>query len=139
MRSLSKVVLAIGLLVSGSVLAPAAEAVTVRLKWLHQAQFAGFYVAKDKGYYDAVGVDVSIQPGGSDFPAIQMVAGGSEQFGVTGADQILIARSKGVPVVAIAVIYRENPCCSRSRSRASPRPPSSPARTSASRSAGARN
>jgi NitT/TauT family transport system substrate-binding protein len=38
-----------------------------------------------------------------------MVAGGSEQFGVTGADQILIARSKGVPVVAIAVIYRENP------------------------------
>jgi NitT/TauT family transport system substrate-binding protein len=109
MRSLSKVLLSIGLLMSGTVLAPAAEAVTVRLKWLHQAQFAGFYVAKDKGYYDAAGLDVSIQPGGSDFPAIQMVAGGSEQFGVTGADQILIARSKGVPVVAIAVIYRENP------------------------------
>ena len=87
----------------------AAEAVTVRLKWLNQAQFAGYYVAKDKGYYEKAGLDVSIQPGGSDFPAIQMVAGGSEQFGVTGADQILIARSKGVPVVAIAVIYRENP------------------------------
>src|SRR5712691_8740899 len=103
-----KLVVAAGLLMSGTVLAPAAEAVTVRLKWLHQAQFAGFYVAKDKGYYAAAGLDVSIQPGGSDFPAIQMVAGGSEQFGVTGADQILIARSKGVPVVAIAVIYREN-------------------------------
>src|ERR1700686_4785408 len=109
MRSLSKVLLAIGLLMSGSVLAPAADAVTVRLKWLHQAQFAGFYVAKDKGYYAAAGLDVSIQPGGSDFPAVQMVTGGSEQFGVTGADQILIARSKGVPVVALAVIYRRNP------------------------------
>jgi NitT/TauT family transport system substrate-binding protein len=109
MRSLNKLAVAFSLLISGTVLASAADAVTLRLKWLHQAQFAGFYVAKEKGYYDAAGLDVSIQPGGPDFPAIQMVAGGGEQFGVTGADQILIARSKGVPVVAIAVIYRENP------------------------------
>jgi NitT/TauT family transport system substrate-binding protein len=85
------------------------EAVTVRLKWLNQAQFAGFYVAKEKGYYKAEGLDVSIEPGGPDFPAVQMVAGGSEQFGVTGADQILVARDKGVPVVALAVLYRKNP------------------------------
>ena len=75
----------------------------LRLKWLNQAQFAGFYVAKEKGYYKAEGLDVNIQPGGPDFPAVQMVTGGNEQFGVTGADQILIARSKGVPVVALAV------------------------------------
>jgi ABC-type nitrate/sulfonate/bicarbonate transport system substrate-binding protein len=98
----------VGLLITAT-LAQAADSVTVRLKWLNQAQFAGYYVAKEKGYYENAGLDVSIQPGGSDFPAIQMIAGGSEQFGVTGADQILIARSKGVPVVAIAVIYRENP------------------------------
>ncbi|MGA7325121.1 MAG: ABC transporter substrate-binding protein [Rhodomicrobium sp.] len=85
------------------------EAVTVRLKWLNQAQFAGFYVAKEKGYYKAAGLDVTTEPGGPDFPAVQMVAGGSEQFGVTGADQILVARDKGVPVVALAVIYRKNP------------------------------
>jgi NitT/TauT family transport system substrate-binding protein len=85
------------------------EAVTLRLKWLNQAQFAGFYVAQEKGYYKAEGIDVNIQPGGPDFPSVQMVTGGNEQFGVTGADQILIARSKGVPVVAIAVIYRRNP------------------------------
>jgi NitT/TauT family transport system substrate-binding protein len=89
--------------------AHAADSVTVRLKWFNQAQFAGFYVAQDKGIYKAAGLDVNIQPGGPDFPAIQMVAGGNEQFGVTGADQILIARSKGVPVVALAVIYRRNP------------------------------
>jgi NitT/TauT family transport system substrate-binding protein len=112
MRSSINFLLAIGLgvgLVLPATLAPAAESVTVRLKWLNQAQFAGYYVAKEKGYYSAAGLDVAIQPGGSDFPAIQMVAGGNEQFGVTGADQILMARSKSVPVVALAVIYRESP------------------------------
>lgn len=89
--------------------AHAADSVTVRLKWYNQAQFAGFYVAQDKGFYKSAGLDVNIQPGGPDFPAVQMVAGGNEQFGVTGADQILIGRSKGVPVVALAVIYRRNP------------------------------
>ena len=109
MRLIIKVLLSIGLLLPATLPGKATDAVTLRLKWLNQAQFGGYYVAKDKGYYAAAGLDVSIQPGGSDFPAIQMVAGGSEQFGVTGADQILIARSKGVPVVAIAVIYRESP------------------------------
>jgi len=91
------------------VVAQAADSVSVRLKWFHQAQFAGFYVAKEKGFYDAVGLDVAVQPGGPDFPAIQMVAGGNEAFGVTSADQILVARSKGVPVVALAVLYRKSP------------------------------
>lgn len=91
------------------VTARAGDAVTVRLKWFNQAQFAGFYMAQEKGLYKAVGLDVNIQPGGPDFPAVQMVTGGNEQFGVTGADQILIARSKGVPVVALAVIYRRSP------------------------------
>jgi ABC-type nitrate/sulfonate/bicarbonate transport system substrate-binding protein len=89
--------------------AQAADPLTVRLKWFNQAQFAGFYVAKEKGFYQAAGLDVSVQPGGPDFPAIQMVAGGNEQFGVTSADQILVARSKGVPIVAVAVLYRKSP------------------------------
>src|SRR6202045_3453127 len=98
---------AIGALILGlCVVAQAADNVSVRLKWFHQAQFAGFYVAKEKGYYKSAGLNVDIQPGGPDFPAIQMVTGGSEQFGVTGADQILIARSNGVPGEAIAVLFR---------------------------------
>jgi NitT/TauT family transport system substrate-binding protein len=100
---------AIFLVLSSFFVAHAGEAVTVRLKWFNQAQFAGFYVAQQNGYYKAAGLDVNIQPGGPDFPAVQMVTGGSEQFGVTGADQILIARSKGVPIVALAVIFRRNP------------------------------
>jgi len=94
--------------------APADEAaelkkVVLRLKWVHQAQFAGFYAAVKKGFYEEAGLDVEIRPGGSDFPSVQMVASGSEQFGVTGADQILLAREKGVPVTAISTIYRETP------------------------------
>ena len=85
------------------------EKVEVRLKWVHQAQFAGFYVAQEKGYYSKNNLDVQLNPGGVDFPAINMVAGGKEQFGVAGADQILFAREKGIPIVAIATIYRKNP------------------------------
>ncbi|WP_151737635.1 ABC transporter substrate-binding protein ['Paenibacillus yunnanensis' Narsing Rao et al. 2020] len=83
--------------------------VVLRLKWIHQAQFAGFYTAVEKGFYKEAGLDVEIRPGGSDFPAVQMVASGSEEFGVTGADQIIIAREKGVKVKALSAIYRKTP------------------------------
>ncbi|GIQ70627.1 ABC transporter substrate-binding protein [Xylanibacillus composti] len=83
--------------------------VVLRLKWIHQAQFAGFYAAVEQGYYKEAGLDVEIRPGGADFPAVQMVASGSEDFGVTGADQILLGREKGVPVTALATIYRDTP------------------------------
>jgi hypothetical protein len=50
---------------------------------------------KKKATTNQRGLDVNIQPGGPDFPAVQMVTGGNEQFGVTGADQVLIARKQG--------------------------------------------
>ncbi|MCM3203707.1 ABC transporter substrate-binding protein [Paenibacillus illinoisensis] len=83
--------------------------VVLRLKWVHQAQFAGFYTAVEKGFYKEAGLDVEIRPGGADFPSVQMIASGAEQFGVTGADQILMAREKGVPVKALSAIYRKTP------------------------------
>lgn len=88
-----------------------ADKLTVRLKWLHQAQFAGFYAAKEKGFYRANNIDVILEPGGVDFPAVLTVSSGSDDFGVTGADQILLAREKGVPIVAVSVIYRTSPFC----------------------------
>ncbi|WP_139996484.1 ABC transporter substrate-binding protein [Paenibacillus paridis] len=83
--------------------------VVLRLKWVHQAQFAGFYTAVEKGFYKEAGLDVEIRPGGADFPSVQMIASGTEHFGVTGADQILMAREKGVPVTALSAIYRKTP------------------------------
>ena len=48
----------------------AADKLTLQLKWVTQAQFAGYYVAKDKGYYSAEGLDVTIKPGGPDIACL---------------------------------------------------------------------
>ena len=56
--------------------AMAADKVVLQLKWVTQAQFAGYYVAKDKGFYEAEGLDVEIKPGGPDIAPPQVIAGG---------------------------------------------------------------
>jgi ABC-type nitrate/sulfonate/bicarbonate transport system substrate-binding protein len=106
---LSSILIIISILSCGRKADQTRENVILRLKWLHQAQFAGFYAADQKGFFKESKIDVRLNQGGIDFPAIQMVSGGSEQFGVTGADQIILAREKGSPVVAISVIYRKSP------------------------------
>lgn len=83
--------------------------VTLRLKWLHQSQFAGYYAAEQEGFYKEEGINVRVVPGGAETPSIQIVAGGSEQFGVSGMSQLIEARAKGIPVVALATTYRKNP------------------------------
>lgn len=85
------------------------EKVSIRLCWLHQSQFAGFYFADKAGFYKNEELNVTFNPGGVDFPAIQSVIGGSDQFGIATAQQIILAREKSVPVVAIAMIFRKNP------------------------------
>lgn len=85
------------------------QKLSIRLKWLNQAQFAGYYYADKAGYYKDAGLDMTLHAGGLDFPSVQMVAGGSDNFGIIGADQILLAREKGIPVVAVAVIYQQTP------------------------------
>lgn len=82
---------------------------SLRLKWINQAQFAGFYVANSKDLYDKEGIKINIHPGGPEISPLQMVITGVDQFGITGADQLIIARSKGIPVVALAVIYKKSP------------------------------
>ena len=86
-------------------------AVSVRLKWYHQAQFAGLYAAGDRGFYRDSGLDVTLREGGRDANAVTMVASGSDTFGVWGADQVLIARSRGIPIMAVGVIFQESPVC----------------------------
>lgn len=101
------------ILVSKDVLSPISDhnltPVTVRLKWLHQTQFAGHYVADQKGFYADEGISVDLKPFDYENFPIDDVVSGNADFGVAGADEILIARSKGKPVVALAVIYQRNP------------------------------
>ncbi len=86
-----------------------ASKVSLRLKWLDQAQFAGYYLAKSRDLYRNGGLEVTINPGGPEIAPVQMVVSNVDQFGITGADQILLAREKGIPVVALAVIYKNTP------------------------------
>ena len=70
----AKSLLALALAAAGFA-AQAADKVTVQLKWVPQAQFAGYYVAQSKGYYKEAGLDVTIKPGGPDIGPAQVIAG----------------------------------------------------------------
>jgi NitT/TauT family transport system substrate-binding protein len=83
--------------------------ITVQLKWLHQAQFAGFYAADQNGYYAAEGLKVGFLEGGPTADLEKPVLDGAAHFGVTDAEKIIAARTEGKPLCAIAVIYRRNP------------------------------
>jgi NitT/TauT family transport system substrate-binding protein len=83
----------------------AMDKVTLQLKWVTQAQFAGYYAAKAKGFYAAEKLDVSIRPGGPDLVPEQVVAGGGAQFGIDWLPSLLSARDQGAPLTNIAQVF----------------------------------
>ncbi len=91
-----------GAMMFGGFAAQAADDVTLQLKWVTQAQFAGYYVALDKGFYEEEGLDVTINPGGPDIAPVQVLAGGGADVILDWMPSALAARENGVPVVNIA-------------------------------------
>jgi NitT/TauT family transport system substrate-binding protein len=83
----------------------AATKVTLQLKWVTQAQFAGYYAAAAKGYYKQAGLDVRIKVGGPDIIPEQAVAGGGAEFGIDWLPSLLSARDKGTKLVNIAQVF----------------------------------
>src|ERR671937_926984 len=81
------------------------DKVTVQLKWVTQAQFAGYYAAKAKGYYDQLGLDVTIRPGGPDIVPEQVVLGGQAEFGLNWLDNTLATRDQGGDIINIAQVF----------------------------------
>ncbi len=79
--------------------------VTLQLKWVPQAQFAGYYAALDLGYYKAAGLDVTIKPGGPQITPEQVVASGGAQFGLDWLPSLLAFRDKGTQLVNIAQVF----------------------------------
>ena len=88
--------------------AAAADEVTLQLKWVTQAQFAGYYVAADKGFYDEEGLDVTIKAGGPDIAPTQVIAGGGADVVVEWMPAALAAREKGLPLVNIAQPFKSS-------------------------------
>ncbi|AQS47700.1 MULTISPECIES: ABC transporter substrate-binding protein [Thioclava] len=84
------------------------EDVTLQLKWVTQAQFAGYYVAQDKGFYDDAGLNVTIKPGGPDIGPEQVIAGGGADVIVDWMPAALAAREKGLPLVNIAQPFKKS-------------------------------
>ncbi|HEY0213709.1 MAG TPA: ABC transporter substrate-binding protein [Paenirhodobacter sp.] len=85
-----------------------AEEVKLQLKWVTQAQFAGYYVAKEKGFYKDEGLDVDIMPGGPDIAPTQVMAGGGADVTVDWLPSALAAREKGLPLVNIAQPFKKS-------------------------------
>jgi len=82
--------------------------VTLQLKWVTQAQFAGYYEAKAKGFYAQQGLDVTIKAGGPNIIPEQVVAGGQAQFGIDWLSSLMTSRDKGVDLVSIGQVFNKS-------------------------------
>lgn len=82
--------------------------VTVQLKWFHQFQFAGYYAAIERGFFREAGLDVTLIEGGPHINPTREVFDGNADFGI-GTSGLLVTRSHGIPVVAVAAIFQHSP------------------------------
>jgi NitT/TauT family transport system substrate-binding protein len=99
----------LGLLLAG-LPAAAQEKASVRLKWLPQAQFAGIYMAKEKGFYLAEGIDMTVNAGGPNISAEALVAAGTDQFAQGGGvDSQVTSRAKNLPIVTVGIMHQKTP------------------------------
>lgn len=84
------------------------DKVTLQLKWFNAFQFAGYYAAKEKGFYKEAGLDVDIIEGAPHINLIEKLTSGAAQFGV-GTSSLLLERAAGKPVTVLAVIFQHSP------------------------------
>jgi NitT/TauT family transport system substrate-binding protein len=99
---------AIGVLALSTGGALAADDVSLQLKWVTQAQFAGYYVALENGYYDDEDLNVTILPGGPDVAPVQVLMGGGADVMIDWMPSALAAREQGAPVVNIAQPFKSS-------------------------------
>ncbi|MBA4369294.1 MAG: hypothetical protein C0403_16845, partial [Desulfobacterium sp.] len=85
-----------------------ADKIVLQLKWQHQAQFAGFYLAKEEGYYRRENLDVQFVEGGQGIDIAQSVVTGKADFGVVAPEDILIKQSDGLDIMAVATIFQRS-------------------------------
>ncbi|HEV2591894.1 MAG TPA: ABC transporter substrate-binding protein, partial [Gaiellaceae bacterium] len=88
--------------------APKLTNITLQLKWVPQAQFAGYYAASLKGYYKAEGLNVTLKNGGPNIIPEQVVASGQAQFGVDWLPSLLAARDKNTDLVNVAQVFAKS-------------------------------
>jgi NitT/TauT family transport system substrate-binding protein len=83
--------------------------IRLQLQWFPQAQFAGYFAAKDKGFYADEGLDVSILPGAVEIVPATVVAGGQAEFGISWVPRMLAPRESGADGVVIGQVFQRSP------------------------------
>ncbi len=87
------------------------QEVKLKLDWIPGTEHAFYWYALEKGYYQEEGLRLTIQPGEGSTVCTQLVGAGQSDFGICSGDTAMIARSKGVPIVVLAVLLQESPAC----------------------------
>jgi NitT/TauT family transport system substrate-binding protein len=88
---------------------PELKAVSLRLPWFPSTQFAGEYVALEKGYFADEGLDVTINPGGFDINSIVLVGVGTDTFGLHDTGSLLFAHVEQIPLITVATFLQKHP------------------------------
>ncbi|GGK68074.1 ABC transporter substrate-binding protein [Amphritea balenae] len=87
----------------------AVEQISVQLDWKHHASYGGIYAALAKGFYTDEGLDVTLKAGGPNVDWVAPVVSGESQLGIGSGEALLIHRSQGLPVKALAASFRRSP------------------------------
>lgn len=87
----------------------ALDRVDFRLDWVPGAEFAPFYLGKEKGFFAEQGIDLNVLPGEGSTVTAKLVGNGSTPFGLASSDVVLISNSRGLPLVSIGIAYQELP------------------------------
>ena len=89
--------------------APPMDEVSLQLKWIHQAQFAGYYVAKEKGFYEEQNIELTLVPGGIGIDPLNALETGAVDIAVAAPETLILSRDQEKDFKAVAVIYQTNP------------------------------
>lgn len=88
------------------------ERASLRLSWIKNTEFAGFFVAQERGYYKDEGIDLTINPsGGPTLSEVQAVAAKADTIGLSGGLSLMLARGQGIPVKAFGALFQKGPGC----------------------------
>jgi NitT/TauT family transport system substrate-binding protein len=88
---------------------PGPAQVKLALNWVPEPEFGGFYAAREMGAFHKHGLSAEILGGGAGVPVVQMVANGQAEFGIAGADELLIARARGADVIPLFATFQTSP------------------------------
>src|SRR5687768_6725844 len=85
------------------------ESFSLRLSWIKNTEFAGFFVAQEKGYYKDEAINLTINGSAQNLTEVQAVAGKTDLIGLSGGASLMLARAQGIPVKAFGALFQKGP------------------------------